>query len=214
MAPIFAIVSSVLFTRFTAFDTPSSHWIGFQVIQGVGNGFGLQQSSLAVQLDLKDSPDVVPVGIALVMFLQYLGATIAQVIAGTIFNAELRHQLEQSAGLTRPQVALLVSGGITNVRKIVDKAFPQLMNAVLEAFNAAITKVFVSFHPPSPISCCAWLTGVGCGQFVPVGGAAVAFFMAWGIKWNKIESGEEKEEVGAVVEDHSTSGVERSKGDV
>ena len=151
MAPIFAMISSILFTRFTAFNTPSSHWIGFQVIQGVGNGFGLQQSSLAVQLDLKDSPGVVPVGIALVMFLQYLGATIAQVIAGTIFNEELRHQLETSAGLTQPQVALLVRGGITNVRKIVEKAFPQSMNAVLEAFNAAITKVFVSlaveFHP-------------------------------------------------------------------
>lgn len=150
MSPIFTLASSVLFTKFTAFNTPSSHWIGFQVIQGLGNGFGLQQSSLAVQLDLKASPDVVPVGIALVMFLQYLGATMAQAIAGTLFNAELRYQLEHSAGLTPPQVALLVSGGITNVRKIVDDAFPQLMNAVLEAFNAAITKVLVSPHSRSP----------------------------------------------------------------
>lgn len=209
MAPVFTIISSILFTRFTSFDTPASHWIGFQVIQGVGNGFGLQQSSLAVQLDLKASPDVVPVGIALVIFMQYLGATIAQVIAGTFFNAELRHQLEQSAGLTPPQVALLVGSGITNVRKIVDDGYPQSMNAVLEAFNTAITKAFVSPHSPSSISCCGKLTAVDFVQYVPVGGAAVAFLMAWGIPWNKIESGEEKEEEeGIVVEDSSDSAVE------
>lgn len=31
--------------------------------------------------------------------------------------------------------------------------------------------------------------------------------MAWGIKWNKIESGEDKEEGRDVVEDSSNSGV-------
>lgn len=206
MAPIFTLASSVLFTRFTAFNTPTSHWIGFQVIQGLGNGFGLQQSSLAVQLDLKASPDLVPVGIALVMFLQYLGATMAQAIAGTLFNAELRYQLEHFAGLTPLQVALLVSGGITNLRTIVDDTFPELMNAVLEAFNAAITKVFVGFYSPSLVHLLLCLADRV--QYVPAGGAAVAFLMAWGIKWNKIESGEDKEEGGDVVEDSRNSGVE------
>lgn len=44
-----------------------------------------------------------------------------------------------------------------------------------------------------------------CEQYVPVGAAAVAFLLAWGIKWNKIESGEDKSDV---VEDTSNSGVE------
>ncbi len=138
------MASSVLFTRFTAFSTPPAHWIGFQVIQGFGNGLGLQLSSLAVQLELKNEPDVVPVGIALVMFLQYLGATVAQVIAGTIFNEELKNQLVNHAGLTTTQVGLLVAVGITNIRKTAEQAFPSLLDIVLEAFNAAITKVFVS----------------------------------------------------------------------
>ncbi len=31
-------------------------------------------------------------------------------------------------------------------------------------------------------------------QFVPAGGAAAAFFLAGGIKWNKIENAKKKEE--------------------
>ncbi|KAK0630405.1 hypothetical protein B0T17DRAFT_506876 [Bombardia bombarda] len=82
------VIFTALYTQFTAFSAPSSHWIGFQIIQGFGAGFGMQMSSLTVQLELKDTPQLVPVGMALVMLLQYLGTTILQVIAGAVFNGE------------------------------------------------------------------------------------------------------------------------------
>jgi hypothetical protein len=142
LAPIFMCTSSALYTNFTAFSTPASHWIGYQVIQGIGAGFGMQMSSLCVQLELKDEPSLVPVGIALVMFMQYLGATVLQVIAGAVFNSQLISQLDR-IGLTTPQKAALLGSGLKGVRAVADKRFPELLNPILEAYNAAITRVFV-----------------------------------------------------------------------
>lgn len=135
--------SSVLYTTFTVSSTPASHWIGYQVVQGFGTGFGMQMSSLCVQLELKDSPELVPIGIALVMFVQYLGATVIQVIAGTVFNSKLSSELS-SVGLTPHQRGLLLEAGIKGVREVAETSFPQLLGPVLEAYNTAITRVFVS----------------------------------------------------------------------
>jgi len=103
----------------------------------------MQMSSLAVQLELKDHPDLLPVGIALVSFLQYLGASVVQVIAGAVFNNDLRNQLVGSAGLNSTQVSLLLESGTGSVRNIAEENFPQLLGPVLEAYNYAITRVFV-----------------------------------------------------------------------
>lgn len=146
--------ANALYTQFTAFSTPASHWIGFQIIQGIGAGFGMQMSSLAVQLELMDSPQLLPVGIALVTFTQSLGSTVLQVVAGTIFNNGLAYQLTVHAGLTAEKSRLLLGGEITRVREITDQNFPSLRRPILESYNSAITKVFVclvlpdsAFHP-------------------------------------------------------------------
>ncbi|KAK3376326.1 MFS transporter [Lasiosphaeria ovina] len=164
LAPIFMCTSSVLYTTFTVSSTPASHWIGYQVIQGFATGFGMQMSSLCVQLELKDSPELVPVGIALVMFVQYLGATVVQVIAGTVFNSELSSQLGRIA-LTPSQRSALLGVGIKGIREVTEKRFPLLLDSVLEAYNTAITRVF----------------------FVPAGAATLGFSFAFGIKWTRIE---------------------------
>jgi len=137
------VTSSALYTQFTAFSTPESRWIGFQVMQGIGGGFGMQMSSLAVQLELIDSPELVPVGIALVTFTQYLGSSVLQVIAGTIFNNVLVQQLTRHAGLTAEQTNLLISGQIRQVREVTEKNFPTLLDPILESYNSAITRIFV-----------------------------------------------------------------------
>ena len=45
-------------------------------------------------------------------------------------------------------------------------------------------------------------------QYVPVGGAAVGFLLAWGIKWNRIEGAEKSKDdvVGEPVTDDKGSG--------
>ena len=107
----------------------------------------MQMSSLAVQLELKDSPELIPIGIALVMFVQYLGATVIQVIAGTVFNVEIRSQLER-IDLTPDQTSLLLGAGVKGIREVAETYFPQLLEPLLKAYNAAITKVFVSSPVP------------------------------------------------------------------
>jgi hypothetical protein len=145
---MFMVTSSALYTQFTAFSTPESHWIGFQVIQGIGGGFGMQMSSLAVQLELIDSPELVPVGIALVTFTQYLGSSVLQVVAGAIFNNFLVQELTSHAGLTAAQRDLLISGQIRQVREITAQNFPTLLDPILESYNSAITGIFVGIQTP------------------------------------------------------------------
>jgi len=105
----------------------------------------MQFSTLATQLELKDSLELIPIGIALVMFVQYLGATILQTVAGVIFNRILRGQLTGRVGLTEAEVGLLLEGGIRRIRSIAQKYFPDKLELVVEAYNSAITKVFVSY---------------------------------------------------------------------
>lgn len=135
--------SSVLYTTFTATSTPASRWAGYQIIQGVGAGLGMQMSSLSVQLELRDRPELVPVGIALVMFAQYLGATVLQVVAGAVFNSALTARLE-ALGLTGLQMAALLGAGMKGMRGAAEEHVPLLLDGILEAYNAAITRVFVS----------------------------------------------------------------------
>ncbi|KAH8651291.1 MFS transporter [Xylariales sp. PMI_506] len=164
LAPIFMCTSSVLYTTLTVSSTPASRWIGYQIIQGFGTGFGMQMSSLSVQLELKDKPKLVPIGIALVMFVQYLGATVIQLIAGIVFNRQLSSQLSK-VDLTPKQTSLLLAAGIKKIREVAETFPPPLMDPILEAYNAAVTRVF----------------------FVPVGTATAAFIAAFGIKWTVIE---------------------------
>lgn len=110
----------------------------------------MQMSSLTVQLELMDTPDLVPVGISLVTFMQFLGSSVLQVIAGTVFNNQLFQQLLTHAGLTVSEARVMLAGEINNVRNIAEDNFPGKLNLILESYNAAITGVFVC---PTPIPC-------------------------------------------------------------
>jgi hypothetical protein len=140
---IFMCVANVLFTRFHP-NTPSSEWIGYQVLLGIGAGFGMQMPSLAVQLELSDTPELVPIGIALNMLSQFLGATVTQVVAGTIFNNEIRHQLVDTIGLSEEQVGLFLAGGIKEAHSTAERYFPDLLEPIIDGYNTAITSAFVS----------------------------------------------------------------------
>ncbi|KAI6085989.1 putative MFS transporter [Hypoxylon rubiginosum] len=169
VGPAFMCTAAALYTQFTAFDTPSSHWIGFQVINGLGVGMAQQMPSLTVQLALKDREDLLPIGVALNLFAQYLGATFTQVIGGVVFRSILSQQLVE-AGLSASQIAMLSAAGTANVRATTEQYIPNLLRPVLEAYNTAITSTF----------------------FVPVVTTACGFFVAFGIKWTRIGTPQKK----------------------
>ncbi|GJD04776.1 MFS transporter [Colletotrichum higginsianum] len=165
VGPVLMCTAAALYTQFTVSNTPSSQWIGFQVIQGLGVGFSMQMPSLMVQLALRDRADLLPIGVSLNIFAQFLGATVAQVIAGAIFHARLESQLASRAALSHDQIQLLYRSGIANVRAIVDQYFPNLFDPIMESYNSAIAQT----------------------HFVAVASASVAFFLAFGIEWIRIE---------------------------
>lgn len=145
--PIFMVTSAALYSQFSTFGTPKSHYIGYQVIQGLGVGMAQQMPSLIVQLAVKDREELLPVVVALNLFAQYLGATVTQIIGGVIFNSVLTKELT-NAGLTTTQRALLSAGGTSKIRQVVNQYFPDLLRPVLESYNTAITSTFVRFHQP------------------------------------------------------------------
>ncbi|KAJ5871285.1 MFS transporter [Penicillium soppii] len=171
IGPLFMCTAAALYTQFSTFNTPSSHWIGFQVIQGLGIGMAQQMPPLIVQRAVSDKPDLMPVAVSLNLFFQYLGATVTQVLGGIVFRSILNQELAHHAGLNAEQMALLSAAGTAYVRETAEQNFPKLLRVVLEAYNTAITSTF----------------------FVAVATTATAFFLAFGVKWMKIQEGKKTE---------------------
>lgn len=117
-------------------ETSSSNWIGYQVITGIGAGFGIQQSMIAVQvvLDIDD----IPTGTAIVVFAQTLGGALFVSVGNNVFRNKLVEYLAKYAPHLDP--TLIITNGATSVQSAVDKAdLPEL----LLAYNDAITETFL-----------------------------------------------------------------------
>lgn len=91
------IVSSVIMsigagclTLFTV-DIAKSKWIGFLFLYGIGVGFGFQQGAVAVQAVLPMAQ--VPIGTALIWFVQMLGGALFTSVAQNIFSTHLAENL-------------------------------------------------------------------------------------------------------------------------
>ncbi|KJZ80067.1 hypothetical protein HIM_00781 [Hirsutella minnesotensis 3608] len=111
-------------------------WIGFQILAGAGVGVGMQQPLTAVQvvLDIAD----VPTGTALIIFSQSLGGALFVTAGQTVFSNRLLAYLAEYA----PQVdaKVVVDAGATGIRKVIES---QYIDAVVHAFNSALSNVFV-----------------------------------------------------------------------
>jgi hypothetical protein len=99
VGPLFMCTAASLYPQFSTFNTPSSHWIGFQVIQGLGVGMTQQMPSLIVQQAVRDKLELMPVAVSLNLFFQYLGVTVTQVLGAIVFRSILASELANHAGL-------------------------------------------------------------------------------------------------------------------
>ncbi|SPQ25658.1 dd730847-c694-4664-a1d3-c4a6475a479f [Thermothielavioides terrestris] len=93
-------------------STPTGEWVGFQLISGLGRGFGLQMCLLAVQTVLK--PAEVPLAISLLMFTQFLTSSVFLVVGNAIFDVVLRAQLAAQAPAVDAQA--VIDAGTTGFR--------------------------------------------------------------------------------------------------
>ncbi|KAI4095682.1 MAG: hypothetical protein LQ339_007171 [Xanthoria mediterranea] len=160
----FMIISSVLMAIGVGLmstwksDTNHSMWIGYQVIYGLGIGFGMQQPLIAVQtvMPLED----VPIATTAIIFIQTFGGALFISVAQNIFTNRLVSNLVRDVPSIDP--ALVLQIGATNLKKAVD---PSVISDVLVAYNSAITQTF----------------------YVSVATAALSIFGAVAMEWKSVK---------------------------
>jgi hypothetical protein len=111
-------------------DTNKQHWIGYQILYGIGLGFGMQQANVAVQTVLNKRD--VPIGASLISLAQTLGGAIFISVGENIFTNKLKDGLLQIKGV---DMSLVMNTGATEIRNVIP---PQLLGAVLNVYNAAL----------------------------------------------------------------------------
>ena len=104
----FAAIGSGLLTTLTP-TTSTSKWIGYEILQGVGGGFGIQIPIIAVQnLATKEE---LSIATALAVFSQQFGGAIFLSLAQVIFGTSLRNNLAIYAPNTN--VDAVIAAGAT-----------------------------------------------------------------------------------------------------
>ena len=116
-------------------DSNHSRWVGYQVLYGLGIGAGFQTCNLAAQTVL---PRVdVPIGMALIFFMQQLGGSIFLSVGQNVFSSQLVDGFSDVAGL---DTNAIINTGATDLRRVVPAS---ALNVVVDAYSYALTRVFV-----------------------------------------------------------------------
>ncbi|KAF4818387.1 Efflux pump mlcE [Colletotrichum siamense] len=116
-------------------NTSTGKWVGYQILAGVGQGFGFQMPLIAIQNDTK--PEHLAEATSLLVWAQYVGPTIFIVAYNTLFTSSLRSEIPKHA--PNADVEAIVAAGATEFRKLVSA---EDLPAVLVAYANAIDHVF------------------------------------------------------------------------
>ena len=148
LSPVLCAVGSGMLSTLTP-SAGANLWIGYQVIFGLGLGAGTQPSNLAPQTVLPRAD--VPLGMALMFFMQQLGGAIFLAVSQNIFSNQLVNRLSGVAGL---DAADIINTGATNLRNVVPSS---QLSVVIDAFNYSLTRVFIF---TAALSACMILSGL------------------------------------------------------
>jgi len=140
---MFLVIAIGMFTTFEP-SSSASLYAPLQVLQGLGAGFTLQMPLITVQVELHDNPEMLQVANALAMFFTYFGSSTLLSVGLTVFQNSLIDNL-RSLKYDTKFIASLLEAGATGGRVLVEKTMPDQLPQVLQAYNDAITNVFVSY---------------------------------------------------------------------
>ncbi|OBT61197.1 hypothetical protein VE03_08683 [Pseudogymnoascus sp. 23342-1-I1] len=133
ISSIITTIGAGLFTTFTP-DTGHAKWIGYQVLYGIGLGFGVQQPMNVVQTVL-DRSDIAA-GTAIVTFVRFLGPAIFLPVAQNIFLSQLISKLANIPGISSKTV---LDGGATDIKNL---ATGDNLDMLISDYNDSIVSVF------------------------------------------------------------------------
>src|SRR3569833_256916 len=136
LSSIIAPIGEGLLTTWTV-DTSFSQWVGYQVLAGIGIGLGQQQPLIAVQTVLDKSE--VASGTSIIMLMQTLSGAIFISVGQSVLQNELLKNLKAAFPDGGFDPSNLAKVGATQLWSLVP---PQFLRTVLEAFNAALVKVY------------------------------------------------------------------------
>ncbi|KAK5213706.1 hypothetical protein LTR41_001286 [Exophiala xenobiotica] len=119
--------------------TDAGHWIGYQILNGIGRGMAIQQPIQAVQSVVQ--PAMVPTVTALVSWSQTFGGAIFIGLAQTAFINLLKSALKSHAPGVDADI-VIATGATEYLAELVAKGDTTSRNGVLLAYNDAITKTF------------------------------------------------------------------------
>ena len=111
-------------------------WIGYQILYGFGIGCGFQTSTLVARNVLPRAD--VPLGLALMFFMQQLGGSVFLAVSQNIFSSRLVDSLSGIAGLDIG--AIVNNTGATALRTIVPS---DRLQTLIHAYSHALTRVFI-----------------------------------------------------------------------
>ena len=137
------------------------HWIGYQILAGIGFGFGFQVPYTAIQVVL--AADDIPAGNALVVFFQGLGGAIAVSVGQNVLSNTLQQQLSRSPGVD-PEA--IIGAGATNIKAATSSA---LLETVLDAYQKAVAAALI----------------------LPIASAGAAFLCSLTMEWRAVQKQQE-----------------------
>ncbi|KAJ2894473.1 hypothetical protein MKZ38_007512 [Zalerion maritima] len=119
-------------------DASTAQWIGYQVIVGLGLGFGAQQASLAVQAVLKKED--FPSAISLIFFSMQLGGSIFVCVGQNVFNQQLTGLLTKANIASLDDPSQVLDTGATEIWDLVTG--DEDLATLLRVYNEALTSTF------------------------------------------------------------------------
>jgi hypothetical protein len=135
ICPCLMAIGEGLLTTLTPAAGPSQ-WIPYQLLVGLGIGFGMQTVALAAQATL--AREDIPTGIAITFWAQQMGGAIFVSVGQTILNSLLSERL---SGLLDLNSELLIETGATQLHDVVP---PGSRGAIASAFSYAGTRIFLA----------------------------------------------------------------------
>ncbi|KAL6815036.1 major facilitator superfamily domain-containing protein [Trichoderma sp. SZMC 28015] len=145
---------------YSTFDlnTSDAHWIGYQILPGIGFGMMAQMPVVAVQATLPTSQS--PLGVSTATFSQFFGSAIFLAVAQAIFANIFIDKL--TVDIPGVDLQSLLASGSGAIRKLVP---PDDLPVVLGAFNQALVGTF----------------------YLSAGASAAAVLISFGIPWINIK---------------------------
>ncbi|KAI4128955.1 MAG: hypothetical protein LQ347_003961 [Umbilicaria vellea] len=131
---VFTVGCGLLYTL--RVGSGAGHWIGYQILTGLGAGAGVQIPFIAVQVVL--SAKDMPTGNAIAIFFNSLGGAFSISIAQNIFSNTLIQEIPKHTTGVSP--ATIIAAGATHVRDVTP---PSQLQGVLLAYSLAINRAFI-----------------------------------------------------------------------